>query len=475
VRFHSRSSVKSRKAALLSAALAVSSIAARADTASTADSAPGWLTPNLGGDATLAIANENAYARAVPVLPTEDLRQFTFGNRLFNTNWVTAPASVDAFDGLGPVFNRVSCSGCHTRDGRGQPPAAGEPLESMLVRLSVPGQGEHGGVNPVPHYGDQLNEKAISAVPAEGRTVITYTERGGKYPDGTAYTLAEPSYRFVDLAFGALPERVLFSPRVAPPVFGLGLLEAVPEEEILAHADEQDADHDGVTGRANRVWDVISGETRLGRFGWKANQAGLRQQNASAALGDIGLTSRLFPRQNVAEGQIAAAAAPGGGDPELKDDFFEKLTFYTRVLAVPAARHTEDPLVRSGARLFEVIHCASCHRPTLRTGAYPDVPQLSNQVIHPFTDLLLHDMGPALADGRPDFLASGSEWRTPPLWGIGLTEVVNRHTRFLHDGRARSLEEAILWHGGEATAARDQFKALDAAQRAAVLEFLRNL
>jgi len=439
------------------------------------DQVPEWLTTQLGGDTTLVIANENAYARAVPTLPTEELRKFTFGNRLFNTNWVTAPASVDAFDGLGPVFNRVSCSSCHTRDGRGQPPAAGEPLESMLIRISVPGQTEHGGVRPVPHYGDQLNEKAIAGVPAEGRTVVTYWEREGRYPDGTTFSLAEPKYEFVELAFGALPPQFLFSPRVAPPVFGLGLLEAVPEEEILAHADEGDTNHDGVSGRPNRVWDVVSGKTCLGRFGWKANQPGLRQQNASAALGDIGLTSHLFPKQNVAEGQLAAAGAPDGGEPELKDEFFEKLTFYTQVLAVPAARNVQDPGVRRGARQFADIQCTACHLPTLHTGTHSDVPQLSHQAIHPFTDLLLHDMGPALADGRPDFLASGSEWRTPPLWGVGLTEVVNRHSRFLHDGRARSLEEAVLWHGGEADEARDRFMHLEARQREDLLTFLRNL
>jgi CxxC motif-containing protein (DUF1111 family) len=437
------------------------------------------LRTPLGGAATVTVSSANAFAQPAPTLATTDLRRFTFGNRLFNTRWVAAPASVDGFDGLGPVFNRVSCSSCHTRDGRGQPPAGpGAPFESMLVRLSQPGVGAHGGVRPVPGYGDQLNEKAVAGVPAEGRTVVEYAERAGRYADGTPYSLAAPTYRFTDLAFGPLPVDVLVSPRVAPPVFGLGLLEAVPEASIVARADPDDADADGISGRPNRVWDEAAQAVALGRFGWKANQPSVRQQNAGAALGDLGLTTRLFPRENVAEGQDAAAHAPSGGrdgGPELADDLLDRLTFYVQALAVPAARNVEDPAVRGGARLFAALHCAACHTPTLVTADQPDVPSLSWQVIHPFTDLLLHDMGPELADGRPDFEATGSEWRTPPLWGVGLTAAVNRHTRFLHDGRARSLEEAVLWHGGEGAAAREGFTRLEAGERRALIAFLESL
>jgi CxxC motif-containing protein (DUF1111 family) len=445
---------------------------------STADRVPLWLTTQSGGAATLAITNENAYARPIEAMPVEKLRDFTFGNRIFNTNWVAAPASVDGFDGLGPVFNRVSCSGCHTRDGRGHPPDPGQPLESMLVRLSVPGTDGHGGPRPVPRYGDQLNEKAISGVPAEGRTLVSYTERTGTHADGTAYALAMPAYEFADLAFGPLPADVQYSPRVASPVFGMGLLEAVPDEALLALADPDDADGDGISGRPNRVWDEPTGRAALGRFGWKANQPTLRQQSAGAALGDIGLTTSMFPRENVAEGQDAAARAPSGaadGEAELRDAFFDKLDFYLETLAVPAARDVDDPVVRAGARLFVELKCSGCHVPELKTGIQTDVPALAGQTIHPFTDLLLHDMGDALADGRPDFEASGREWRTPPLWGIGLTEVVNRHTRFLHDGRARSIEEAVLWHGGEAESSRTSFTRLPKSDRDALLRFLQSL
>jgi CxxC motif-containing protein (DUF1111 family) len=441
--------------------------------------APDWLTAQLGGDATVDVSNENAYAFPIPTMPTGDLRKFTFGNRIFNTNWVTAPASVAALDGLGPVFNRVSCSGCHTRDGRGRPPEhEADSLESMLIRISVPGEGEHGAVKPVPHYGDQLNEKAIVGVPAEGRTVVTFTEREGTYPDGTPYSLAVPNYSFTDLAFGSFPKDLRFSPRVANPVFGLGLLEAVPEDELLANADPDDANHDGISGRPNRVWDRAAHLQRIGRFGWKANQPTLHQQIAAAALGDIGLTTTMFPAQNVADGQSAAAAAPSGGrdgGPELKDSFLDRLVFYSRTLAVPAARQVEDPAVQAGAREFASIGCTSCHTSTLTTGDDVDVPSLSHQTVHPFTDLLLHDMGPDLADGRDDGFANGQEWRTPPLWGIGLTSTVNRHTRFLHDGRARSLEEAILWHGGEGLSSRTRFMSLGKSDRQLLLGFLDSL
>jgi CxxC motif-containing protein (DUF1111 family) len=443
------------------------------------DGVPAWLAAPLGGEATIATTSPNAFAQPMPLIATADLRRFTFGNRIFNTKWVAAPASVDGFDGLGPVFNRVSCSSCHTRDGRGRPPAeAGAPLESMLMRISVPGVGEHGGVVPVPHYGDQLNEKALPGVPAEGRTIVESVEQPGRYPDGTPYSLVAPQYRLVDLAFGPLPQEVLMSPRVAPPVFGLGLLEAVPEAAIRALADPDDADHDGISGRVNEVWDVSQQSLALGRFGWKANQPTLRQQNAGAAQGDLGLTTSLFPRENVADGQGAAARMPSGGrdgGPELSDEFFDRLLYYVRTLAVPAARNVDDPATRAGARLFAEAQCTACHVPTLRTADQPDVPLLSWQVIHPFTDLLLHDMGPDLADGRPDFEATGREWRTPPLWGIGLTATVNGHTRFLHDGRARSLEEAVLWHGGEAGAARDRFMRLPSQERRALLSFLESL
>jgi CxxC motif-containing protein (DUF1111 family) len=429
-----------------------------------------------GGDLTRAADNRNAFALPAPALGAKELRDFNFGNRLFNTNWVVAPASVDAFDGLGPTFNRVSCSGCHLRDGRGRPPIGDETeLLSMLLRLSIPGRDEHGGPKPHPTYGDQLNDRAIPGVTAEGRAVIRYRDIAGRYDDGTPYSLRAPDYSVDAVAFGALGEDLMISPRVAPHMLGMGLLEQVPEADVIARADPDDADADGISGRANRVWNPITQRTELGRFGWKANAATLRQQTAAAANGDIGLTSRAFARQNCPAAQVACAASHDDAEPELSEAFLDKLVFYLRTLAVPARRNEHDVQVQQGRALFSRSGCESCHVPLQRTAARAEPPQLSTQEFTPYTDLLLHDMGDGLADGRPDFLADGREWRTAPLWGLGLVPTVNDHTFFLHDGRARNLEEAILWHGGEAASAQRRFLALARSERDALLAFLQSL
>jgi CxxC motif-containing protein (DUF1111 family) len=430
-----------------------------------------------GGEATVMVNDRGAFGRSLPTLSTERLIAFKLGDRLFRTNWVIAPASVSSLDGLGPIFNRVSCSACHLRDGRGQPPASPDDLmESMLVRLSVPGIGPHGAPLPEPTYGHQLQDRGVPGVPAEGRASVSYREAPGQFPDGEAYALRIPAYRFMDLAYGPLAPEVLFSPRVAPAVFGLGFIGAIPERDILALADPDDANGDGISGRANQVWDMTAGRRALGRFGWKANEPSLRQQAAGAAAGDIGLTSTLMPQTELSEAQAAARAQTLAGEqPELKDTQLDHLVFYLHTLAVPAARHANEPKVELGERVFNAIGCAACHVPSFTTGEVPDFPELGGQVIFPFSDLLLHDMGEGLADGRPDFLANGREWRTPPLWGIGLQQTVNQHTFFLHDGRARNLTEAILWHGGEGQASRDRFHALPPAERAALLRFLDSL
>lgn len=428
-----------------------------------------------GGEGTVFNTTDQAFTLPDAHLPVDKLRDFTFGNRLFNTNWVVAPASTTKFDGLGPTFNRVSCSACHTFDGRGRPPEEGRRMESMLVRISLPGVNEHGDVVPHPNYGDQINDRSIPGVPAEGRVAVSYSQTKGQYPDDQSYTLRVPRYEFKDLAFGPLGKDILFSPRVAPAVFGLGLLENVSEETILQFAKDQEGNPDGVSGKPNYVWDNEQGKKRLGRFGWKANRSSLPEQNAGALVGDLGITNPVFPKENVPDVQTAAKATPHGGNPELDDNFFAKLVFYSRTLGVPARRDVDDPQVIEGEKTFKRIGCTTCHIPTMKTSGNADIPQLANQTIHPYTDLLLHDMGDGLADGRPDFEASGNEWRTPPLWGIGLVKTVNKHTFFLHDGRARNLEEAILWHGGEANVSKTRFKQLSKAKRDAVLNFLESL
>lgn len=430
----------------------------------------------LGGQASIYDATPNAFAQPAPGLDRNQELLFFVGNSFFNQNWVTAPASTRARDGLGPLFNTRSCAGCHFRDGRGRPPRTGtEAGTGLLIRLSVPGQ--TGNEEPLPDsaYGGQIQDFSIQGVPAEARVLVEGEEVHGEFPDGTPYALRAPSYRLVELGYGALHPEVRLSPRVAPQIIGMGLLEAIPDEEILSRADPADTDGDGISGRPNRVRDHASAETALGRFGWKASQPTVLQQAAAAFLHDMGITTHVFPQQNCRPSQRECLAAPGGGDPEIAEDDLMKVVLYVSSLAIPAMRDPDDAGVVRGSAVFDAVGCAGCHTRTARTGTHPTIPALSNQTIHPYTDLLLHDMGEELSDGRSDFEATGSEWRTPPLWGIGLFETVNRHTRYLHDGRARNLNEAILWHGGEAAESRDRYRELGEADRAALIRFLRSL
>jgi CxxC motif-containing protein (DUF1111 family) len=340
----------------------------------------------------------------------------------------------------------------------------------MLFRASVAGLGPHGGPNPIPGFGTQLQMRATTGITPEIQAAIVYAESLGVFGDGTPFTLQVPRYTLTG-QYAALPAQYFFSPRVAPAVFGLGLLEAVPEIEILLRADPRDRNRDGISGRINLVWDETRHRIMVGRFGWKANNPNLIQQTAGAYNGDMGITSTLFPTESC-DGQYVECVAH---DIEVDDETVANVALYTRTLGVPARRNLDDPTALRGEQMFYNAGCDKCHTPTLRTGFLAGVPEVSNQVIHAYTDLLVHDMGPGLADKRPDFLASGSEWRTAPLWGIGLVETVNGHTRFLHDGRATTLMEAILWHGGEARGAADKVKRMSLSDRSALIAFLESL
>lgn len=435
---------------------------------------PGEELP--GGATTVHDTTRNAFTLMARNLQGERRDAFFVGNALFNRNWVTAPASTQGLDGLGPTFNASSCAACHFKDGRGKPPAEpGEKPLSLLFRLSIPGVDAVGGPLADPVYGGQLQPLSILGVPAEGRMELTYSTHEGQYADGTPWSLEEPHYTLAELAFGPVHPELRVSPRVAPVMIGLGLLEAIPDATLERLADPEDRDGDGISGRVNHVWDYHAAAVRVGRFGWKANQPTLLQQNTSAFLGDIGITSELFPSEDCPAVQTACREAPTGDSPQVDEKKLEQVTFYSRMLAVPARRDADVPEVLRGRKLFREVGCASCHVPRHETGTLADAPELSGQIIFPYTDLLLHDMGEALADDRPDFEATGTEWRTPPLWGIGLVKTVNRHTRFLHDGRARSLEEAILWHGGEGERALERFKSLSTPERADLLRFLESL
>jgi len=371
---------------------------------------------------------------------------------------VSAPASTTARDGLGPLFKANSCIACHVQHGRGHPPlTATEPFLSTIVKLSVPDKTH--GVAPEPTYGDHLQPLGNKGVLGEATPRFSYTEIHGQFADGATYTLQQPKLHLDGLNYGAMHPDVQYSVRVAPPLFGMGLLGSIPETEILANADPDDKNGDGISGKANQVWDIQQQKTVLGRFSWKANQPSIAQQTADAFRNDIGITSTLFPEQPCTAVQTDCQHLPTGGKPEIPDDLLEKVVFHVNAQSVPPRRNATDPQVLQGERLFKQSGCTNCHISTFSA----------------YSDLLLHDMGAGLADNRPEFAASGQEWRTPPLWGIGITATLSGHTRFLHDGRARNLLEAILWHGGEAEPAKQHVLALNKTEREALLRFLNSL
>jgi CxxC motif-containing protein (DUF1111 family) len=417
----------------------------------------------LGGSATVDAVGPHAFSLPIPGLSREDRRAFSVGNSFFRDNWVVAPASAAGRDGLGPLFNANSCSACHPDDGRGRPPLG------AVVFISP--RDADGAPHPV--YGVQIQDQAIPGVAPEATLALVETAEAGRYGDGSAYELARLAPRLERPAYGPLGE-LRISLRIGPQLIGGGLLEAVGDAAILASADPDDRDGDGISGRAH----VVSDEApRVGRFGWKASQPTLDAQVMAALQQDMGITNPAHAGEPTTAAQ--AIGAPSGGDPEADARKVARIAHYCRLLAVPAQRIPEDSVElarhRRGAELFDILGCAKCHARTLRTDASAPIERLRNVEFHPFTDLLLHDMGAGLADDRRDGDASGREWRTPPLWGIGLIETVNGHTRLLHDGRARSIEEAILWHGGEADHARNAFRDLPKADREALVAYLRSL
>jgi CxxC motif-containing protein (DUF1111 family) len=424
-------------------------------------------------------ANHSSFSHPAPALNAIQRQTFNLGNRIFNTNWVPAADAPNGFDGLGPLYNRKSCASCHVRDGRGQPTndaalsSAHQPL-SMLIRISIPGNAAHGAPKPVPGYGLQINDQALPGLAPEASVALIWQEIPGTYGDGEKFSLRAPTIKLRNPGYGALPSNVLSSARVAPAVFGLGLIEALSDATILALADPNDLNQDGISGRANMVYSRQMRVIAVGRYGWKANVATLTDQTLDAALFDIGLTSAQYPQQNCEVEQIACTQATSDGNPELSPAFTEKLTRYVQMLGVPKTRPSTDESTR-GEVLFREFQCAACHVDTLTTSTHSSLSYLRNQVFHPYTDLLLHDMGEGLSDNRPDFAASGAEWRTAPLWGIGLIPDINGHSFYLHDGRARGIAEAILWHGGEAQSAKERFRNAGSADRKALIAFVNRL
>ncbi len=423
-----------------------------------------------GGAATVFNATSHALSNAIDGLNDRDARVHELGDQTFSQTFVAPPSPI--FTGLGPIFNNVSCVNCHRNDGEGIP-TTGFSNSGLLVRLSLPGTDANGGPVAVPGFGLQLQDQAVAGAQPEVNISITYIDSSVTYPDGTIVTLIKPTYN-IQNPYTALPSNCMFSPRLAPPLVGMGLLEIIPESTILSFVDAGDKNGDGITGKANYVYDEYTQKTELGRFGLKANTSTLLLQVATAYQQDMGVTSYVQKSES-AEGQSQMSVVHGDVQPELVDSLLNYVTFYVKTLAVPARRNVTDADVKQGATLFNQVNCSGCHRPTIQTGFDQTLAQINNQRIHPYTDLLLHDMGPGLADNRPDFLATGSEWRTKALWGIGLLDVANGTPYFLHDGRARTFEEAILWHGGEAQKSKTQFMQLSSTQRNQILKFLQSL
>jgi CxxC motif-containing protein (DUF1111 family) len=435
--------------------------------------------------------SRDSFSHSNSKLTFEEELSFKVGNGLFKKLWTSSPSSTQASDGLGPLYNARSCQGCHLKDGRGRPPRPGDEAVSLFLRLSIPPQTEDqkqalAAKNilsvPEPTYGGQFQAFAVTGLQSEGRFDIELEDIEVPLSGGEMAVLQKPTYKIRDLGFGEMHPETLISPRVAPPMIGLGLLQAIHPGDLEALADPEDLDGDGISGKVSRVRDPRTGELSIGRFGWKASNPTIRAQTAGAFSGDIGISTPEKPDNygDCTEVQAACRNLPQGeqthlGVSEAPDPVMDLVTFYSENLAVPVRRDVGDPEVLKGKRVFHETGCASCHQPKYVTRK--DAENLAHrfQLIWPYTDLLLHDMGEGLADNRPVGDATGEEWRTPPLWGIGLTKTVNNHTRFLHDGRARNLLEAILWHGGEAQQARDSVVAMSPEDRHSLIRFLESL
>lgn len=461
--------------------------------------APEPFENNPGGATTVATrADHTVFSQPSANIGPASLLDFELGNALFEKLWVSSPSSTQASDGLGPLYNARSCQRCHLNDGRGHPPEnADDSRVSMFLRLSVPAQDtapmteietylhsvgiDTPRTRPEPDYGNQLQDFAVQGHNPEARFAVTYEELSVPLSGGETASLRRPSYRITDPAYGPMANDVQLSPRIAPQMIGLGLIEAIPAADILSHADPDDSNGDGISGRAQIVWSERHEAPMLGRFGWKAGNPSVEQQSASAFASDIGISSPMFPAAagDCTETQTACLAGPHGDNDarefEIDQTALDLVTFYSRNLAVPARREIDSPDVLRGKQVFYDTGCIACHVPKFVTHRLDGQDEQSFQLIWPYSDFLLHDMGPGLADDRPEGVATGREWRTAPLWGIGLTAQVNGHSYFLHDGRARSLLEAILWHGGEAQPHRDRVVGMPPEDRAALIHYLESL
>ncbi len=430
----------------------------------------------IGSKFSVGNYNDQAFGNVLSGISIQKRIAFGQGDRIFMNTF-----SDDS--GLGARFNARSCSNCHFKDGRGRPlesttDADKDFSRGFLVRLSVEGQDEYGGPKGVFGYGGQLQDRGLEGIGGEAKVKVTYETINGMYPDGTKYTLRKPIYSFYDEKFGSL-DGVMISPRVGGQTIGFGFVDALTEQQILVNADENDSDGDGISGRANYVWNLREKKTTIGKFGWKANAPTLEQQIVGALSGDMGMTTSLLPKQNCPSPQQDCNDYVNKHNIvdkiDLSDEKLAQLVMYQATLAVPIRRDVKDKDVLQGKGLFYEMNCIKCHAIGFKVEKSEMVPEINGTVFNPYSDFLLHDMGDDLADNRPDFLANGKEWRTQPLWGIGMIPTVNGHQFLLHDGRANGVEEAILWHGGEAEKSKNKFMNLTKKQREQVIKFVNTL
>ena len=456
-----------------------------------------------GGDMTLKRLSTRSYIYPGAGVTSMQKLNFWTGFSLFRDPWVIAPSSTRGRDGLGPLFNTRACITCHDSGSRGLMTDVEDKVSSALViKLGTIDDNENleqasslATSNIDPNYGDQIQPRALlvkyknltETLKGEAVVKLSYQKMTGKFSDGTDYELMKPSYQLAQLGYGDLAPQIGLSPRFSPNIFGMGLLDAISNDDLIAHEDIFDSDNNGISAKYNRVVNIQTGATELGRFGLKAKHPNLRQQIAAAFRNDIGITSSLFRNESCTNEQINCKQAailgahPNGikGDSqstlEINDKLLSLVVSFNRFLGVPPARNLDNAKTLEGRKTFYQLGCQHCHTPSYQTDENYPVTELAQQTIWPYTDLALHDMGPALADNVIEDDANGQEWRTPPLWGIGMQRKVIGQQRFLHDGRARSIEEAILWHGGEAAYSQDKFLKLNKNERQALVQFLRSI
>lgn len=401
-------------------------------------------------------------------LSNEELETFILGKSFFRIPWVEAPSATTARDGLGPLFSANACISCHPNNGSGSVYTKdGNISRSLVTRFSLKDKLDNkNGFVPDSTYGNQLSINGVKDVPYEGKPTLKYEIVPFTYPDGKRVELKKPIIGVSDLQYGLLDQNTVIAHRLAQPLIGLGMINKIKDEDILKYQDVDDKDGDGISGRPNWAVDPQTGEKKLGRFTWKASAVSLKHQVAAAFINDMGITSPLYPDENCTQNQKECVDAPKGRDEfDLPMQRLDAVTFYVGHLQIPKPKETKEFL--EGQRLFESVGCTKCHVPSY---------EVNGQEIYPYSDFLLHDMGEGLSDdGRVEFDAKPNEWRTQPLWGVGKRATILGQGDYLHDGRAKSIEEAILWHGGEAENIKQRFVGLTQEEREKILEFLKGL